>query len=835
MDSLATSGPGTDGVGDPIVLFDHLANRWFLAEFSGSANGLSVFVSQTSDPTAGTWNEYFFNTPNFPDYPKFSVWPDGYYVSTNEGGGVPVYVLDRENMLLGNVARPIQRFTAPDLAGFGFQALTPADLDGAAPPTGAAAIFMRHRDDEVHNVGTNDPSQDFLEIWEFDTDFDTPANSSFTQILDLPVAEFDSDLNGLFAFEAFPQPGTATLLDPLREVIMWRLQYRNFGTHETLVGNLVTDVDGTDHGGVRWFELRRTGGLSGTWTLHQEGTIAPDAHNRWMGAIAMDGNGNIAVGYNISSSTVSPGIRYTGRLANDPLGTMPQGEHTLIDGIGFNGSNRWGDYSAMSIDPVDDQTFWFTGEYANSGVWATQIGSFVLEPPSDSDFYQFEAIAGDNLSITTFTPGGGPLDPDNSLDPIIELIGPGGSSVIIDDNSAGDGRNAEIQTTAAASGSYRLRVSGTGMTSGSYVVRVTGHSGLDEPPVVVGTNAIDGSTIGTFPTTYTVNFSESINGTSVQAGDLLIGGLAATGVTQVDGDTFTFDVNPAADIGDGTYAVQLNAANVNDLQGSANLAFAGTFIVDAAGPRLTSTFFDSAPLPANRILTPGPLTFEANFDEALKVFFRGRGGLRTPTAADVTLLNTTTGQSFTATSVNSNPAMDQFTAEFPALTQGAYTLTLISGDDAFEDAIGNDLDGEPIGPGVDGAPTGDGNPGGDYVLNFFVDVAAPELNPVERVMPLGSLIAGSTDNGGVLHSNADQEDFSIFLESGETLSAELLVDAGVTGTIEIVELSLTASSPAAGQPAVLAPVLIPVDGTYTLRVTASSTTSFNLDVYHNAT
>ncbi len=216
------------------------------------------------------------------------------------------------------------RMTAPKLSGFGFQALIPSDLDGPGPPAGSPNYFMRHVDTEVHAPG-GFPGNDFLEIWAFDDPFGAP---SFAKIADIPVTEFDSDLCGLFSFFCFPQPGTATTLDPLREVIMWRLQYRNFGTHETLVGNFVTDVDGTDHGGIRWFELRKVG--AGPWTLFQEGTYAPDADNRWMGAIAMDGAGNIALGYNVSSASTFPSLRYTGRLASDPLGTMPQGEMTLI-------------------------------------------------------------------------------------------------------------------------------------------------------------------------------------------------------------------------------------------------------------------------------------------------------------------------------------------------------------------------------------------------------------------------------------------------------------------------------------------------------------------------
>jgi hypothetical protein len=387
LDSLWTGGGGcANGRGDPIVLYDELADRWLMSEFASAGNILCVYISMTADPVSGGWYNYAFPTPNFPDYPKYGVWPDAYYVSSNESSPA-VYALDRNQMLLGNPATS-QRFTAPPLAGFGFQALIPSDLDGSSPPAGSPNFFMRHRDDEVHNAGSNDSAQDFLEIWEFSVDFATPANSTFTQVADIPVAEFDSDLCGLFSFFCFPQPGTATTLDPLREVIMWRLQYRNFGTYETLVGNFVTDVTGTDQGGIRWFELRRSPSGAGAWTLFQEGTYSPDADNRWMGSIAMDKAGGIALGYSVSSATTFPSIRYTGRNSSDPLGTMPLGEVTAVAGMFSQTSvTRWGDYSSMNVDPVDGCTFWYTNEFVGDGEnngfggtgrWATQILRFTL-------------------------------------------------------------------------------------------------------------------------------------------------------------------------------------------------------------------------------------------------------------------------------------------------------------------------------------------------------------------------------------------------------------------------------------------------------------------------
>jgi hypothetical protein len=301
-------------------------------------------------------------------------------MTSNESDGPAVYAFDRAKMLDGNPQATLQRFLADQLSGFGFQALTPVDLDGTtAPPSGSPFYVMRHRDDEVHNVNANNASQDFLELYEVRIDWATPANSTMMGPHSLSIAEFDYDLCGLTSFSCFPQMGSNIRLDPLREVIMHRLPYRNFGMHETIVGSFVTDVDGQDHGGVRWFELRKTAG--GNWVVHQEGTYAPDGQSRWMSSIAMDGSGNIAIAFNVSSTTMFPSLRYAGRVAADPMGTMPRGEVTLINGTAPNASFRYGDYSTLSVDPTDEHLFWFTGEYNPAGRWSTRIGTFRFGEP----------------------------------------------------------------------------------------------------------------------------------------------------------------------------------------------------------------------------------------------------------------------------------------------------------------------------------------------------------------------------------------------------------------------------------------------------------------------
>ncbi len=384
MDALG-SGSCASGYGDPIVLYDRLADRWFLQEFSSSGNYMCIYISQTADPVAGGWYAYAFSAPTFPDYPHFGVWPDAYYGTANENSAV--YAFDRTNMLTGATARSMQRFGLTDLPGYGFQCATPADLDGAdAPPAGSPGLIMRHVDEEAHSSFPNNPTTDLLEIYAFHVDFGTPANSTLSQLPNVVITDFNSWMVNYSTFYSVPQPGTSNRLDPIREVVLNRLQYRNFGSHESLVGVLPTNAYTTTSGSevsaaLRWFELRRTGGA---WTVHQEGTFATGDtnENRFVGSVAMDQSGNIALGHsytNVSTATpTSPSLRYTGRLESDAPGVMTQTETQQVTGSG-SGSGRWGDYADMTVDPEDDCTFWFTSEYQNGGSWATQITSFRFE------------------------------------------------------------------------------------------------------------------------------------------------------------------------------------------------------------------------------------------------------------------------------------------------------------------------------------------------------------------------------------------------------------------------------------------------------------------------
>ena len=362
----------TQNNGDPIALYDPLADRWFLSQFLSSAPyGMCIAVSTTPDPT-GSYNLYHFNfgSTYFYDYEKYGVWPDGYYFSANAFNdtsiGPAFYpaagVFERDKMLLGQPARYIE--INP---GNYYGNLLPSDLDGTTPPPAGAPNYF---------ASTSGTSTNF-HLWRFFTDWTTPTNSHMDGPFNMAVAPIDPNLcNG--SRNCLPQPGTAVRLDALGNRLMYRLAYRNMGTYETLLSNQTVDENGLDHAGIRWYEVRDP---ATSPYIYQQGTFAPDADHRWMGSMAMDAAGNIAMGYSVTSSTVFPSLRYAGRLAGDPLGQMAQGEGTMIAGTGSqtSGTSRWGDYSNVSIDPSDDCTFWVTNEYyatTSAANWRTRIGSF---------------------------------------------------------------------------------------------------------------------------------------------------------------------------------------------------------------------------------------------------------------------------------------------------------------------------------------------------------------------------------------------------------------------------------------------------------------------------
>ena len=432
-------GQSADNGGDPIVKYDTLADRWlftYLSYPTGFSPGSARFylctaVSQSGDPLGAWWlyvwrYDNLFTTQEFPDYPKYSVWPDGFYMTVNQFNltnlddashtcnsgldgcydGVGVAVFNRTQMESGADANAIFVMVPPGQGssyGCDFSFL-PSDLNGVAPSPGTPNTLAELMFGSLSNLSSCYGFEG-LKLWTGSVDWVGDTFSVTTDSgMNLPTQPYNPDL---FIFWGVPEPPPAKqsyvcpavyqptpylctdYVDPISDRLMYRLQYRNFGSYQSILATHSVDENGNNHAGVRWYELRNTG--SG-WFIYHQGDYAPDSNNRWMGSIAQDSAGNIALCYSVSSITVFPSIRCTAHLPGDALGKMTQPEMTIMAGTGSqldsaNGpgySGRWGDYSALQVDPSDDTTFWYTNEYyKSSGTfiavgWSTRIASFTL-------------------------------------------------------------------------------------------------------------------------------------------------------------------------------------------------------------------------------------------------------------------------------------------------------------------------------------------------------------------------------------------------------------------------------------------------------------------------
>jgi hypothetical protein len=386
----------TNNDGDPVVLYDQLADRWVLSQFSIAQGTQCVAVSETPDPT-GAYFLYAFNvTPGAEnDYPKMALWPDAYYSTYRRFGGpgfgIVAAAMERDKMLTGDPGAGLLTFdlnapSGPGCAGAGdcYEGVLPVHLEGTTlPPGGTPGMLVMSFDDEAFSTVT-DGTQDSYKLWTIDVDWTAgPPTGTLSGPVSVPTAEMDINLCNFDL--CVPQKDSGELLDHLSFFTMFRAIYRNFGTHQSLWVNNSVDVGG-DRAGIRWAELRDP---AGTPTLFQSGTHAPDdGLHRWMGSLSVDKAGNMALGYSVSGTDLFPSIRYAGRLAGDPLGELTQTETELHAGTGSQVASfgRWGDYSAMTVDESDDCTFWYTQEYYDTTTdfdFKTRVGAFKF--PSCTD------------------------------------------------------------------------------------------------------------------------------------------------------------------------------------------------------------------------------------------------------------------------------------------------------------------------------------------------------------------------------------------------------------------------------------------------------------------
>ena len=380
-------------LGDPIILYDEFADRFLITQFSDTPESFLVAVSQTSDPVNGGWNTYRFPTNGaLPDYPKISVWSDGYYVTTNKNQNTAstsqvIYVFERDKMLVGESAKVVS-FPLPGVRTNGFY--SPAGfhaMGGELPPRGNSPIIFL-QDDAWAGV-----SEDHLKLWNINIDWNSPGNSTIAESQELGTSNGVTPFIATFdggSFSNLAQPGEAPDLDALQAAMMYMTQYRRFPTYNTAVLNFVVDVDATaaEHAGVRWYELRQPSN-GGLWSVFQEGTYAPDKSDRFSGSIGMDAQGNIGLGFTVLDDSpetpIFPSIRYTGRFNNDPKGQMTVREEVIINGISADPSSRYGDYAHLTVDPADDLTFWHNAEYFDDPDRKNRVGVFKLAPDFTND------------------------------------------------------------------------------------------------------------------------------------------------------------------------------------------------------------------------------------------------------------------------------------------------------------------------------------------------------------------------------------------------------------------------------------------------------------------
>ncbi|NPD44753.1 MULTISPECIES: GEVED domain-containing protein [unclassified Lentimicrobium] len=378
--SLSTLFPGNNA-GDPIVLYDVEADRFVITEFDHSPNGLNIAICQGPDPVNDDWHVYTsgLGTGAFPDYPKFSIWSDGYYITANINSSNRIFIMERDKMLVGDDAQFVL-LPMPGLAKNGFYSPQFFNTtDGNLPPVGEPAYVVYMQDDAWSGV-----SEDHLKIWSVTADWEDISNSEISTAVQIPTTPFVSVFDG-GSFSNRPQP-SGPQQDVLQATVMNQAQYRRFADHNSAIFNFVVDVESSgEKAGIRWYEMRQTADGE-PWEIYQEGTFVSPNNNKdaFSGSMAMDGQGNIGMGYTTVSSTEKIAIYFTGRYASDPVGQMTIDESLIAQSTANNPSNRLADYVHLTLDPSDDKTFWHIAEYFNGGR-KDVVGAFKIAPDFQND------------------------------------------------------------------------------------------------------------------------------------------------------------------------------------------------------------------------------------------------------------------------------------------------------------------------------------------------------------------------------------------------------------------------------------------------------------------
>ncbi|MGB9072185.1 MAG: Ig-like domain repeat protein [Terriglobales bacterium] len=734
----------TDNSGDPIVRFDAAAQRWVVSQFA--INGTSpdyecVAVSTTSDAT-GSYNRYAFPFTNFPDYPKMGVWPDAYYFTFNNFNiagtayvGADVCAADRTKMLAGAVAT-MQCFQQSS-SHFG---MLPSDLDGATPPAAGTPNFVM----ELNPSGSAN-----LDLFKFHVDFVTPANSTFTGPTLIPVAAFTPLCNTQVRGACVPQPtGGSDLLESIGDRLMWRLVYRNFGDHTTLL--TTHSIVAGSSGGIRWYEIRNP---ETSPTVFQSGTFAPDSQYRWMPAIAMDQNQDIAVGFSRSGSAAGqyPSIVYAGRVPTDSAGTL-ESEVVLKAGLGSqtSGYNRWGDYSSVTIDPTDDCTFWFTEEYekVTGGFnWSTAIGTFSFPG----------CTAGTAPTITNLSPPSGPVGTPVTITGTNFGTTKGTSTVTFNGTTATTITSwsaisiATAVPAGATTGNVVVTVGGVASNGSLFTVSVVPTIVWAQPaPITYGTtlsgildaSAVDGSNpvAGSFAYTATPQ-----GGSPSAVTDATVLGAGSYTLTANFTPTDTLDYTSAS----GSVSLTVGKATPTDALGTSaaevlartTVTFTATVSSPVSTPSGSVRFYDGATLLGSATLAQGVATYATSSltvgNHSITAAYLGDSNFVAVTSSPVT----ETVEDFTVTV----PTGDPTSATVSPGGTATYTVNVApSNAQTFLSAITLSLSGAPAGSTATFTPSslGAGAGGQDVALKVQVSSQTAPIHSSGLLLKLSPVMAG---------------------------------------------------------------------------------------------
>src|SRR5437867_364229 len=668
---IPLGGPcGTNNGGDTIVQYDRFADRWVLTQLGSVSGPYSecIAVSRTNDPT-GAYNLYsYYYGSTLNDYPKFGVWPtatNSAYLATYNlfangasfsGGQLCAY--DRSGMIAGTASPAAICYTISFDGGY-----LPADVDGSnAPLDGTPGYFL------------NLETLSSLRMYKLSPDFANPAASTLTFAQDLTVTGFNEACGG---GTCVPQSGTNQQLDSLGDRLMYRLAFRRFADHEAMVVN--HSVAAGSAVGVRWYELRAPVSASAVFSVFQQGTFAPaDSAYRWMGSAAMNQSGDIAIGYSVSSSAVHPGIRYTGRVPGDLAGTM-ETETSIIEGSGSqtNGLSRWGDYSALRIDPGDDCTFWYVNEYLKADGafnWSTRIGSFKFSScaPSAPDF-----TLSANPASTTVNPG--QQDPSSVAD---GSVGGFNSAVALTVSGCPPTATCSLSSnsvTPPANGSGTSTLTVTDSIAENFTVTVSGNGGTHSTTVTV--TAPDFS-LSANPASITVNPGQQ--GTSTVTVTSINGFNSAVGLTVSGCPAFTTcsmspsSVTPPANGSAASTLTVVTNVNGTTPAGTVTLTISGNSGVHTT----TVSLKVNSPAADFTISVPSSLGVSRGSSGFLDVTLGTTNGATSVTLS-ISGLPSRTSSSFSVNSVAA-PGTSRLTisASRPA-SRGTYTVTVTGTNGSF--------------------------------------------------------------------------------------------------------------------------------------------------------